>query len=91
MEFRDARKKPVLGILSLIIVLGFPLLSMLHKQTEMSFLSIFEIGTMLGWFCVGTGLALASLLKEKSQGFYIILPLAAIALSGLLMNFQLEV
>jgi hypothetical protein len=91
MEFRDARKKPVLGILSLIIVLGFPLLSMLHKQAEMGFLSIFETGTMLGWFCVGAGLALASLLKEKSQGFYIIFPLAAIALSGVLMNFQLEV
>ena len=90
MRFRDERKKPTLGILSFIIVLGFPLLSILHNQTGISLLGIFESGTMLGWFCIGTGLALSSLLKEKSQGFYIVLPIITIIASVALMSFQLE-
>jgi hypothetical protein len=89
MEFRDPRKKPILGILSFIIVLAFPLLGILHTEIDISFIEVFELGTTLGWFCIGTGLAFASLLKEKSQGFYIIYPLVAIILSAVLMNFQM--
>ncbi|MBU2892476.1 hypothetical protein KO495_03960 [Colwellia sp. D2M02] len=92
MEFRQAKKnKPLLGISSFIIVLGFPLLSMLYNQTELGFLEVFEWGTIFGWFCIGTGLAIASLLKEKSQGFYILLPIITLALSVILMTFQLDV
>jgi len=90
MEFRDPRKKPLLGILSFIIVMSFPLLGILHTEVGFSIIEVFELGTTLGWFCIGTGLAFSSILKEKNQGFYIIYPIVAIIFSVILMNFQME-
>ncbi|QDZ89768.1 hypothetical protein D0436_04375 [Shewanella decolorationis] len=82
--------KPILGISSLIIVLSFPLLGLVYNSTEIGFLEIFEWGTMLGWFCIGTGLAIASLLKERSKKVHLILPILTIIISALMILMQLD-
>lgn len=81
--------KPILGISSLIIVLTFPLLSIVYNSTDIGFLEIFEWGTMFGWFCVGTGLAIASLLKERAKKIHLIMPILTIIISALLIIIQL--
>ena len=81
--------KPILGISSLIIVLSFPLLSIVYNTTEIGFLEIFEWGTMFGWFCIGTGLAIASLLKERAKKIHLIMPILTIIISALLIVIQL--
>lgn len=82
--------KPILGILSVIVVLSFPLLSLVYNSTELGFLEIFEWGTMFGWFCIGTGLAFGSLLKEREKKLHLIFPILTLLISALLISIQLD-
>jgi len=82
--------KPILGISSLIVVLSFPLLSIVYNSTEIGFFEIFEWGTMFGWFCIGTGLAFASLFKERAKKLHLALPILTLLISAFLILMQLD-
>ncbi len=82
--------KPILGISSLVLVLAFPLLSIVYNKTNIGFLEIFEWGTILGWFCIGTGLAIASLLKESQSKLNLILPIITLIISVFMITMQLD-
>ncbi|WP_372872681.1 hypothetical protein [Shewanella sp.] len=90
IKLNNVTSKPILGISSLIIVLFFPLLSVVYNVTGVAFFEISELAIFFGWFYIGTGLAIASLIKEKSKKTHLIMPVITLVISAFMMLVQLD-
>lgn len=78
---------PTLGFASFIVVLFFFLI-WVADRCGLWVPELLESAHLLGWFLLGTGVSISSILKEKHQGKLIFFPIVALVLSLFLLLVQ---